>query len=105
MENLTKDNFNQKVNDSKGLLIVDFWATWCGPCKQMAPILEKAAENFSGQASIAKLNIDEETDIAAEYGIRSIPTFIAFKDGKQIDTKIGGMRLSQFEEWIQTLID
>ncbi len=84
---LTNANFNDTI--AKGVTLVDFWAPWCGPCRMIAPIIEELAEDFDGKATIAKVNTDEEQDIAIQYGIRSIPTLLVFKDGELVDQMVG----------------
>ena len=86
--NLDSSNFKSEVLDSKGVVLVDFWAEWCGPCKMFIPILEEVASAVDS-VKICKLNVDECSEIAGEYGIRSIPTLIVFKDGKRIDHMVG----------------
>jgi len=85
---LTKENFEEEKNKD-GLLMVDFWASWCGPCKMMLPIVEELESDLDGQARIAKVNIDEQPEIAGEFGVFSIPTFITFKDGKEVSREVG----------------
>ncbi len=87
IEHLTAQNFANKTK--KGVVLVDFWADWCMPCKMMAPILNEVAEATDGTATIYKLNVDEQQQVAAQYGIRSIPTMILFKDGKEVERIIG----------------
>ncbi|HOO66552.1 MAG TPA: thioredoxin [Bacteroidales bacterium] len=87
IEHLTAQNFAHKTKN--GVVLVDFWADWCMPCKMMAPILNEVAAATDGTASIFKLNVDEQQQIAAQYGIRSIPTMILFKDGKEVERIIG----------------
>ena len=84
---LYSSNFESTINE--GVTLVDFWAPWCGPCRMIAPIIEELAEDFDGKATIAKVNTDEEQDIAIKFGIRSIPTLLFFKDGKVVDQMIG----------------
>jgi len=84
---LNSSNFESTINE--GVTLVDFWAPWCGPCRMIAPIIEELAEDFEGKATIAKVNTDEEQDIAIKFGIRSIPTLLFFKDGKVVDQMIG----------------
>ena len=87
IEHLTAQNFTHKTKT--GVVLVDFWADWCMPCKMMAPILNEVAEATEGSATIYKLNVDEQQQVAAQYGIRSIPTMILFKDGKVVERIIG----------------
>jgi thioredoxin 1 len=87
IEHLTAQNFDHKTK--KGVVLVDFWADWCMPCKMMAPILNDVAEATDGTATIYKLNVDEQQQIAAQFGIRSIPTMILFQDGKEVERIIG----------------
>lgn len=85
---LDNTNFKQEVLDAKGVVLIDFWAAWCGPCKMIGPILDELSEELDN-AKITKVNVDEAQDLAGEYGIRSIPTLIIFKDGEKVDTMIG----------------
>ena len=87
IEQLTEQNFNNKIK--KGVVLVDFWADWCMPCRMMAPILNEVAEASEGQATVYKLNVDEYQQVAAQYGIRNIPTMILFKDGKEFERLVG----------------
>lgn len=84
---LTKDNFDSII--SSGLVLVDFWATWCGPCRMQAPILEDFDKQMGGRVKVCKLDVDEVPAIAQRFGVMSIPTLIAFKDGKQISKNVG----------------
>jgi thioredoxin 1 len=87
IEQLTEQNFNNKIK--KGVVLVDFWADWCMPCKMMAPILNEVAESADGEAVLYKLNVDEQRQVAARYGIRNIPTIIVFRDGKEVERIVG----------------
>jgi len=87
--NLTKQNFKEEVIDSKETVLVDFFATWCGPCMMLAPILKEIAEQYEGKVKVGKVNVDEQNELAEEYQISSIPTIILFKQGKAVNKVIG----------------
>jgi len=99
---LTTDNFKDTIKD--GVVLVDFWAPWCGPCRMIAPIIEELAEEYEGKAKIAKVNTDEHPAIAAEFGIRSIPTILFFKDGELVDQMIGAAGKGVFTEKLDALL-
>ena len=84
---LTKDNFNKSIES--GVSLVDFWAPWCGPCKMQLPIVEELSAELDGKATIAKINVDEEPELASQFGVMSIPTLILFKDGQPVDKMVG----------------
>lgn len=86
---LTSENFNAEVIQSEVPALVDFYADWCGPCKMMAPIMEEIAEELGEKATVGKLNIDQNQDLAIEYGVMSIPTILIVKDGKVVKTFVG----------------
>ena len=90
VKHFTQENFKEEVKNFNGKVLVDFWATWCGPCKMMAPIVEKLAEETASESiKIGKIDVDENPNLASEYGIMSIPTFIVFENGEAIKTVVG----------------
>jgi len=101
---LMKSNFDAEVLKSEGTVLVDFWAEWCGPCRMIAPLIEELANDFQGKLKVGKLNVDEERDIALQYGIRSIPTLIVFKEGKPVDQIIGALPKSALKSKIEGLL-
>jgi len=97
---LTDDSFEADVLQASGLVLVDFWAEWCGPCKMIAPVLEDIATEYEGKVVIGKLNIDENSDSAPKYGVRGIPTLLLFKNGEIADTKVGALSKTQLKEFL-----
>ena len=88
---VTDEEFDEKILNSDLPVVVDFWAPWCGPCKAVAPILDKLAEDYSGKVVIAKVNTDEENQYAAQYGVQGIPTMIFFHEGKLVHRQVGAL--------------
>ena len=86
---ITDNNFKEKVLDNSGVALVDFWAEWCGPCRLIGPVVEELSKEYDGKATIGKLNVDDNRDVAAQYGIMSIPTLLIFKDGQIVDKHVG----------------
>jgi len=93
-------SFADDVLKSSGPVLVDYWAEWCGPCRMIAPVLEEVARDYKGRLTVAKLNVDENQETPAKYGIRGIPTLMIFKDGAVVGTKVGAVSKSQLAAFI-----
>src|SRR5690606_36438093 len=100
IKHVTDASFESDVLKSDLPVLVDYWAEWCGPCKMIAPLLDEAAKLYEGRVTIAKLNVDDNPDTAAKFGIRGIPTLMLFKDGKAAATKVGAMSKSQLSAFL-----
>ena len=101
--NVTDENFDTEVIKAGKPVIVDFWAEWCGPCKMLTPTIDSLAEEFHGKCSISKLNVDDHSEVAAKYGIRSIPCLLFFKDGKVEKQVVGAVDKDQIASILETL--
>lgn len=101
IKNVSDTSFTEDVLQSDQPVLVDYWAAWCGPCKAIAPILDEIAEQYAGRVTIAKLNVDENPETAAKFGIRGIPTLMLFKDGQPAETKVGALSKSQLQEFLE----
>jgi thioredoxin len=101
MKNVTDTTFDAEVLKASGPVLVDFWAEWCGPCRQIAPALEELANELGEKITVAKINIDENPGTPGKYGVRGIPTLMIFKDGQVAATKIGALPKSKLYEWVQ----
>ena len=97
---IADSNFDEEIKNSKIPILVDFWAEWCGPCKQIGPILEDIGEAKKDKVKILKLNVDENPLTPQKFGVRGIPTLMLFKDGKLVDTKVGSLAKNMLESWL-----
>jgi thioredoxin 1 len=98
---VTDASFQSDVLESSKPVVVDFWAPWCAPCRQIAPALEEISEELAEEVTIVKIDIDENPDAPGKYGVRGIPTMILFKNGEVAATQVGGLRKSELKEWVQ----
>ena len=100
LKHYNKESFDKDLAAGK-LMMVDFWAEWCGPCRMLGPVVEQLAGDFEEKAEVGKVNVDEEQELAIRYGVMSIPTVIFFKDGKEIDRKVGVMPAGAFTQVLE----
>ena len=98
----TDENFEKDISEPNFLVLVDFWAEWCGPCKQVGPILEEIANEYESKIKILKINIDENPQTPQKYNVRGIPTLMLFKNGNLADSKVGSLPKSALEAWLTT---
>lgn len=99
---LTEQNFEDTIKD--GVVMVDFWAPWCGPCRMIAPVIDSLAEQYAGKAKICKVNTDEQQELAAKFGIRSIPTIFFYKNGEKVNEMIGASTEQDFKDKLDGLL-
>ena len=100
---ITSENF-EALKNGELPLVLDFWATWCGPCRMVSPILSELAEKYDGKIVVGKCDVEENEELAAEFGIRNIPTILFFKNGAQVDKMVGAQSKAKFEEKIESLL-
>lgn len=101
---LTDANFTEEIKNSTVPVVVDFWAAWCGPCRMIAPIIDELATEYDGKAMIAKVDVDNNQQVAMQYGIRSIPTILMFKGGEQVETIVGAVPKEQIQSKLNALM-
>lgn len=98
---VTDGDFTDLIEKGEGLSMVDFWATWCGPCRMVAPVIEQLAKDFEGKLQVAKLDVDSNQKVATRYNVRSIPSILFFKDGRHVDTVVGAVPKAFLEKKIK----
>ncbi len=98
---INDNNFEQEIANSKSPILVDFWAPWCGPCKQLGPIVDELAKDMGDKITVYKCNIDENPETPSKYAVRGIPTLMIFKDGKLVNSKVGSLPKSALYEWVK----
>jgi thioredoxin 1 len=101
--NLTSKNFNQEVLENKGVSVVDFWAPWCGPCQAVSPVIEDLAKEYTGKVKVAKVSVDDNSDLASQFSIMSLPTVVFFKNGQPIRSIIGAQGKENYKQEIEAL--
>jgi thioredoxin 1 len=104
MKHVTDASFNDDVLKASGPVVVDFWAEWCGPCRQIAPALDEISKEMEGKLTVVKINIDDNPNTPTQFGVKGIPTLMVFKDGQLAATKVGAAPKSKLVEWIQQSI-
>lgn len=98
---LTKENFDQEVLQSEQAVLVDFWASWCGPCRMVSPLIDELANDFQGKAKVGKVNVDEQQELAKTYRVMTIPTVAVFKNGEVVEKKVGAYPKEEFAQMLQ----
>lgn len=98
---INDQNFQKDVLEAKGTVLIDFWAPWCGPCRQLSPIVDELAKELEGKIQVFKCNVDENPETPSKYMVRGIPTLMIFKDGKLVDTKVGSVPKPALYDWVR----
>ena len=101
---VTDQSFQKDVLEAGGAVLVDFWAPWCGPCKAIAPMLEEVTTEMNGRLTLAKLDVDENPEVASQYGVRSIPMLVLFRDGEVVDSTVGASSRANLVKWLEDLL-
>lgn len=102
--NFTDENFEKEVIKTDGYVLIDFWAEWCGPCRQLGPVVEDYASEMVGKIKVGKMNVDENPETPSSFGVRGIPTLVLLKDGKQLSVKVGAMQKPALAEWVNSVM-
>lgn len=94
----------EKILQAGGPVLCDFWATWCGPCRMVGPVIEQLAQEYDGRATVVKVDVDQNQDLAAQYNVMSIPTVFLFKDGKPVDSKVGAFPIDDYRKMLDAVL-
>ena len=102
--NFTDKDFKTQVLENSGVVMVDFWAPWCGPCRAVSPVIDEVAEEYKGKIKVGKVNVDDNTEVPGQYGIMSLPSIVFFKDGKPVKTMVGVQGKENYKQEIESLL-
>jgi len=101
---ITDQTFQQEVLENKGLVVVDFWAAWCGPCRMVSPVIDELAKEYEGKVKIGKVNVDENSQVVNQYNVMSLPSVVLFKDGQPIKTMVGAQSKESYKQEIEQIL-